>query len=65
MCVCMWGRAGWEKIGKESRLSPVIRGGGIPVWRGGEAGWVRRGEGRPGFIDKKGREGGRGEEGRG
>lgn len=60
MCV---GEGGWEKIGKESRLSPVIRGGGIPVWRGGGGGGrgVRRGEGRPGFIDKKG---GRGEKGR-
>jgi len=27
MCV---GKGGWEKIGKESRLSPVIRGGGNP-----------------------------------
>lgn len=57
--VCV-GEGGWGKIGKESRLSPVIRGGGIPVWRGG-CGWVRRGEGRLGFIDKKG---GRGEKGR-
>lgn len=48
---------GWEKIGKESRLSPVIRGGGIPVW-----GWgVRRGEGGPEFIDKKGGREGEGE----
>lgn len=37
------------KIGKESRLSPVINGG-IPVWRGGWRGSVRE---RPGFIEKK------------
>lgn len=63
MCVCECvGEGGWEKIGKESRLSPVIRGGGIPVWRVGGRGGVRRGEGRPGFIDKKGgRERGEGE----
>lgn len=41
------------EIGKENRLSPVIRGGGIPVRRGG--GGVRRGERRVKFIDKKGR----------
>lgn len=63
----MWGRAGGTKIGKESRLSPVIRGGGIPILRGGEGrgggrvgGWVRRGEGRPGLIDKKGEREGEG-----
>jgi len=45
------GEGGWEKIGKESRLSPVIRGGGIPVWRGrGPGGWEK-------FIDKKGERG--------
>lgn len=43
------------EIGKENRLSPVIRGGGIPVRRGVKAGWVRRGERRVKFIDKKGR----------
>lgn len=52
-----------EKIGKESRLSPVIRGGNprLERWRVGQ---VWRGEGRPGFIDKKRREGGRMERGR-
>lgn len=29
-----------EKIGKESRLSFVIMGGGIPVWKGGGEGLV-------------------------
>lgn len=40
-----WGGGG-EKIGKESRLSPVINGG-IPGRREGEGGE------RPGFIEKK------------
>lgn len=57
MCVREGGREGWggRKIGKENRLSPVIRGGGIPVRRGVKAGWVRRGERRLKFIDKTGR----------
>lgn len=48
----MGGGGGGGKIGKESRLSPVINGG-IPAWRGRrevQAGCV--GE-RPGFIEKK------------
>lgn len=49
------GGCGGGKIGKENRLSPVIRGGGIPVRRGVKAGWVRRGERRLKFIDKTGR----------
>lgn len=55
---CVQGRAGevgGGKIGKENRLSPVIRGGGIPLRRGVKAGRVRRGERRLKFIDKKGR----------
>lgn len=31
------------EIGKENRLSPVIRGGGIPVRRGGEGGVGEKG----------------------
>lgn len=38
------GRCVGEKIGKESRLSLVIMGGGIPVWGVG----VRKGETRLG-----------------
>lgn len=54
---------GGEKIGKESRLSPVIRGGGIPVCRGG--GWGRCGgvrDDRGSLIKReRGRENGKGE----
>lgn len=54
---CVEGRAGevGGGIGKENRLSPVIRGGEIPVRRGVKAGRARRGERRLKFIDKKGR----------
>lgn len=41
-----------KKIGKESRLSPVINGG-IPVWRARREGQVGCVVERPGFIEKK------------
>lgn len=44
------------EIGKENRLSPIIKGKGNPRPEGGvKAGRVRRGERRLKFIDKKGR----------
>lgn len=50
---CAGGGGGGRKIGKESRLSPVIRGGGIPRLRGGG---VRRGvrEDRSSLMKREG-----------